>query len=71
MDALVAALNTWYAEALFRTLHTSYVRISTTGIAVYRTLDALMHTYRQEFSKRAGDDWDVTVFDSKDVMHSS
>jgi len=71
MDAHVAALNARDDEALFRTLHTPHVRISTAGIAIYPTVDDLRNTYRQEFSERAGADWGHTVFDSKDVIHRS
>ena len=71
MDAHVAALNARDDEALFRTMHTPHVRISTAGIAIYPTLDDLRKSYRQEFSERAGADWDHTVFESKDVIHSS
>ena len=71
MDAHVAALNARDDEALFRTMHTPHVRISTAGIAIYPTLDDLRRSYRQEFSERAGADWGHTVFESKDVIHSS
>ena len=71
MDAHVAALNARDDEALFLTMHTPHVRISTAGIAIYPTLDDLRTSYLREFSERAGSDWDHTVFESKDVIHSS
>ncbi len=71
MDAYVAALNARDDEALFRTMHTPHVRISTAGIAIYPTLDDLRNSYLKEFSERAGADWGHTVFESKDVIHSS
>jgi len=71
MDAHVAALNARDDEALFLTMHTPHVRISSAGIAIYPTLDDLRTTYLREFSERAGSDWNHTVFESKDVVHSS
>ena len=71
MDAHVAALNARDDEALFLTMHTPHVRISTPGIAIYPTLDDLRTSYLREFSERVGSDWDHTVFESKDVIHSS
>ena len=71
LDAFVAALNARDDEALYRTIHLPHVRISTAGVAIYSTLDELKKSYLQDFSARAGADWGHTVFDSKDVIHSS
>ena len=71
MDAFVAALNARDDEALYHTIHLPHFRISADGVLIYPTLDELKKSYLQDFFARAGTDWGHTIFDSKDVIHSS
>ena len=71
MDAFVAALNALDDEALYHTIHLPHFRISADGVLIYPALDELKKSYLQDFFARAGTDWGHTIFDSKDVIHSS
>ena len=71
LDTFFAALNAGDAEALYQTINLPHVRIAGDGVAIYATLDDLERSYLRDFSSRAGPDWDHSVLDSKEVIHSS
>ena len=71
LDAFMAALNARDAGALYQTLHLPHVRISGDGVAIWATRDELEESYLRDFYARAGPEWDHTVLDSTEVLHSS
>ena len=71
LDTFFAALNAGDAKALYQTINLPHVRIAGDGVAIYATLDDLERSYLRDFSSRAGPDWDHSVLDSKEVIHSS
>ena len=71
LDTFFAALNAGDAGALYQTINLPHVRISGNGVAIYATLDDLEGSYLRDFSSRAGPDWDHSILDSKEVIHSS
>ena len=71
LDNFMAALNARDDEALYETINLPHVRISGDGVLIYQTLEELKKSYLRDFSFRAGPDWDHTVLDFKEVLHSS
>jgi hypothetical protein len=71
LDGFMAALNARDAAALYNLLHTPHVRISGAGVAIWADRAELEATYLRDFYARAGPDWDHTVLDSREVLHSS
>ena len=71
LDGFMAALNARDGQALYDLLHVPHVRISGNGVAIWHDREELEATYLSEFYDRAGPDWDHTVLDSKEVVHSS
>jgi hypothetical protein len=71
LDAFFVALNAGDPKALYENINLPHIRISGEGVAIYATLDDLERSYLRDFSSRAGPDWDHTVLDSKEVIHSS
>tara|TARA_B100000315_G_C14588477_1_gene594431 strand:+ start:2646 stop:3047 length:402 start_codon:yes stop_codon:yes gene_type:complete len=71
LDAFFAALNAGDSKALYENINLPHIRISGEGVAIYTTLDDLEKSYLRDFSSRAGPDWDHSVLDSKEVIHSS
>ena len=71
LNASMNALNARDSDALYRTLQLPHVRISGSGVAIWMTLADLEESYLRDFYSRAGPEWDHTVLDSTDVLHSS
>ena len=71
LEGFMAALNARDASALYDLLHVPHVRISGNGVAIWANLAELEATYLRDFYDRAGPDWDHTVLDSTEVLHSS
>ena len=71
LDAFFAALNAGDSKALYENINLPHIRISSEGVTIYATLADLEESYLRDFSSRAGPDWDHSVLDSKDVIHSS
>ena len=71
LDGFMAALNARDEQALCDLLHVPHVRISGAGVAIWANRQELEATYLRDFYARAGPDWDHTVLDSTEVLHSS
>ncbi len=71
LERFMAALNARDAPALYDLLHVPHVRISGNGVAIWADRAELEATYLRDFYDRAGPDWDHTVLDSTEVLHTS
>ena len=71
LEGFMTALNARDAPALYDLLHVPHVRISGNGVAIWADRAELEATYLRDFYDRAGPDWDHTVLDSMEVLHTS
>ena len=71
LEGFMAALNARDASALFDLLHVPHVRISGNGVAIWADRTELEATYLRDFYDRAGPEWDHTILDSTEVLHTS
>ena len=65
------ALNAGDSGALFRSVNFPHIRISGNGVLIYATMDDVERSYLRDFHARAGPDWNHSVLDSTEVIHSS
>ncbi len=71
IEAFMSALNARDDDALFDVLHLPHIRISGAGVAIWADRGELEATHLRDFYARAGPDWDHTVLDSTEIVHSS
>ena len=71
LEGFMTALNARDASALYDLLHVPHVRISGNGVAIWADRAELEETYLSDFYDRAGPDWDHTILDSTEVLHTS
>ena len=70
-ETFITTLNAGDTQAMFQVMHVPHIRISGSGVVIYKTRAELEREYMNGFLSRAGTTWSHTEMDWVQALHSS